>query len=143
MELVNYRPLMARLGMPAVFDRFFDDFFAPQSVREQGFWNPAVDILERDDAIVIQAELPGIDKKDITIDVKDRVLTLRGERATEHKQEKERYVRHERFFGRFERAFRLPADVDPEVIKADYTDGVLKIEIPKPADTAPKTITVH
>jgi len=128
-------------------NHFFDDIFRPV-VWDEGrlaawSWNPTVDIYENDGTIVINAELPGIDKKDIVIDVKDGVLTLKGERSSDNEVKKEKYYRRERTFGRFERAFRLPEDVDPEKISADYKDGILKISIPKPEERKPKQITVH
>jgi HSP20 family protein len=75
--------------------------------------------------------------------VKHHILTLKGERASDHEVKEDNYVRRERFFGRFERRFTLPADIDPETIKADYKDGVLKIDIPKPEARKPRQITVH
>jgi HSP20 family protein len=106
-------------------------------------WNPVVDIYDNEDNIVIKAELPGIDKENINVDVKDGVLILKGERSSDNEVKKDKYYRRERMFGKFERAFNLPADVDPDKIKADYTDGVLKIDIPKPEERKPKQITVH
>jgi HSP20 family protein len=108
-----------------------------------GSWYPAVDMFENDDKIVIKAELPGVDKKDISVDVKDRVLTLSGERNYDHEVKEENYYRRERTCGKFKRTFNLPADVDSDKIKADFKDGVLKVEMPKPEAQKPKRITVH
>jgi HSP20 family protein len=125
----------------------FDDVFYPINRDEvelsMGSWNPVVDVYDNDDSIVIKAELPGIDKEGIEIDVKDRVLTLKGERSSESEVKDDNYYRRERSFGKFERAFNLPADVDPDKIKADYKDGVLKIDIPKPEEKKPRQITIH
>jgi HSP20 family protein len=125
----------------------FDDFFYPINRDEvelsMGNWNPVVDIYDNDDNIVIKAELPGIDKEGIEIDVKGRVLTLKGERSSENEVKDDNYYRRERTFGKFERAFTLPADVDPDKIKADYKDGVLKIDIPKPEEQKPRQITIQ
>jgi HSP20 family protein len=125
----------------------FDDGFYPINRDEvelsMGSWNPVVDVYDNDDIIVIKAELPGIDKEGIEIDVKDRVLTLKGERSSESEVKDDNYYRRERSFGKFERAFNLPADVDPDKIKADYKDGVLKIDIPKPEEKKPRQITIH
>jgi HSP20 family protein len=108
-------------------------------------WNryPTVDIYDNGEHLVITAELPGIDKEDIDIDVKNGVLTLKGERSSDNEVKEEKYYCRERTFGKFERVFRLPADVDPEKISADYKDGILKIDIPKPEEQKPKQITVH
>jgi HSP20 family protein len=125
----------------------FDDVFYPINRDEvelsMGSWNPVVDVYDNDDSIVIKAELPGIDKEGIEIDVKDRVLTLKGERSSESEVKDDNYYRRERSYGKFERAFNLPADVDPDNIKADYKDGVLKIDIPKPEEKKPRQITIH
>ena len=84
-----------------------------------------------------------VDKKDIEVDVKDRVLTLKGERSSDNEVTEDNYYRRERCFGKFERAFNLPVDVELDKIKANYKDGVLEIEIPKPEEKKPKQITVH
>ncbi|MGD9132927.1 MAG: Hsp20/alpha crystallin family protein [Desulfobacterales bacterium] len=108
-----------------------------------GAWYPAVDMFDNDDKIVIKAELPGMKKGDFSVDVKDRVLTLSGERNYENEVKEENYYRRERTCGKFKRAFHLPADVDADNIKAEFKDGVLKVEIPKPEEQKPKQITVH
>jgi HSP20 family protein len=108
-----------------------------------GMWNPAVDLYEQDDHFVIKAELPGVDKKDISIDLKDRVLTLSGERSHENEAKEENYYRRERSFGKFQRAFTLPAEVDSDKIKAEFKDGLLRIEVPKPEEQKPKQVTIH
>ena len=131
------------------FDRLFDEFFsapvAGRGGRESltGAWQPAVDVYEEDSAFVIKAELPGIDKKDISLDVSDGVLTLKGERRHASEEKKDNYYRREMAYGSFQRAFRLPGDVSADLIKADYKDGVLTIEIPKPEERKPRQITVH
>ena len=147
MELTRWNPMRDVFGLRHQMNDLFDDVFRPV-VREDGRlsmrnWNPTVDIYDNDENIIIKAELPGIDKKDIAIDVKDGVLTLKGERSSDHEVKEEKYYCRERTFGKFERIFRLPTDVDPEKISADYKDGILKIDIPKPEEQKPKQITVH
>jgi len=143
MELIRWNPMRDILGM----NRFMDDFFLPaqNSNRKDAFWmwNPKVDIYDEDDHIVLKAELPGLDKEGIEVDVKDRVLTLKGERVSDNKIEEDNYFRRERSYGKFERRFTLPANVDTENIKATYKDGLLKIEILKPVDSKPKQISVQ
>ena len=125
----------------------FDDFFHPTLYNEEGTsmwsWHPVVDIYEDDNNIVIKAELPGVDKKDISVDVKDRIITLSGERSADNEVKDDNYYRRERSYGRFERSFTLPADVEPDKVKADFKDGILKLNIPKPEASKPKQITVH
>ena len=106
-------------------------------------WNPRVDIYEDEDAIVLKAELPGVKKDNIVVDVEGRVLTLKGERSSDNEVKEESYYRRERTFGSFERRFNLPDNVDPEKITADYKDGILKLGIPKPDENKPRQITVH
>ena len=108
-----------------------------------GMWDPAVDLYEKDDHFIIKAELPGIKKDDIKVDLKDRVLTLSGERTYDNEVKEENYYRRERSYGKFQRAFTLPVDVDSEKIKAEFKDGVLQIEVPKPEDKKAKRVTVH
>jgi HSP20 family protein len=147
MELIRWNPMRDMFSLRHPMNHLFDDVFRPvvrgDSKLSMWDWNPTVDIYDNDENIVIKAELPGIEKKDIVIDVKDGVLTLKGERSFDNEVKEKKYYHRERTFGKFERVFRLPAKVDPEKISADYKDGVLKIEIPKPEEQKPKQITVH
>ncbi len=147
MELIRWNPMRGMFGLGHRIGSLFDELnFQPTEIPGDlapRNWNPVVDIYDNDENIIIKAELPGIDKKDISIDVKESVLTLKGERSTANEVKEEKYYRRERFFGKFERAFTLPEDVDPEKIQANYTDGVLEIKIPKPETKEPKKITVH
>ncbi|MBW2220800.1 MAG: Hsp20/alpha crystallin family protein [Deltaproteobacteria bacterium] len=147
MQLVKFSPVRDMFSFRNRINHMFDDGFYPINRDEvelsMGSWNPVVDVYDNDDSIVIKAELPGIDKEGIEIDVKDRVLTLKGERSSESEVKDDNYYRRERSFGKFERAFNLPADVEPDKIKADYKDGVLKIDIPKPEEKKPRQITIH
>jgi HSP20 family protein len=125
---------------------FDDPFFRTRRMAEDtgmGMWNPAVDLYEKDDKFVINAELPGVEKKDITIDLKDRILTLSGERSYDNEVKEENYYRRERAYGKFHRAFTLPADVDSDKIKAESKNGVLQVEVPKPESKKPKQVTIH
>jgi HSP20 family protein len=147
MDLIRRNPARDMFGLRKQMNRMFEDFFAPAGKGDDGdslfSWNPAVDIVDNDTSIVIKAEIPGVDKKDLSVDVKDRVLTLRGERSADNEVKEDKYYRRERFYGHFERSFTLPADVDAEKIDATYTDGVLKIEVPKPEGHKPKQISVN
>lgn len=147
MELIRWNPMRDMLGLQQRMDRIMKDVFLPAQNfnREDTLWdwNPKVDIYDEDGHIVLKAELPGIDKKDIEVDVKDRILTLKGERASDNEIKKDTYLQRERSFGKFERSFTLPVNVKAEDIKAVYKDGLLKVEIPKPLDSKPKQITVH
>jgi HSP20 family protein len=106
-------------------------------------WLPAVDMFEKDDRLVIKAELPGMDKKDISLDFKNNVLTLSGIRQHENEVKEENFSRREMSYGKFFRSFSLPADSDAEKIKAEFQNGLLTIEIPKPEQHKPKQIKVN
>jgi HSP20 family protein len=110
---------------------------------EKGTWAPAVDIYETNDSFVVSADLPGLNKDEIQIDLKDNTLTLKGEKKFEEKVSKDNYIRVERAYGSFVRSFTLPQNVDPEKIKAKYTEGVLEVTIPKKEEAKPKQIKVE
>ena len=147
MNLVRWNPLGEMTAMQNRINRWFNDPFWPVGRMDNeagmGMWNPAVDLYEKDDHFVIKAELPGVNKKDITIDLKDRVLTLSGQRSYDNEVKEENYYRRERSYGKFQRAFTLPADVDSDKIKAEFNDGLLQIEVPKPEQQKPKKVTIH
>ena len=147
MELIRWNPTRDMFSFRHQMNHLFNDVFRPvvRGDEELSMWNqyPTVDIYDNDEHIVIKAELPGIHKKDIVIDVKDGVLTLKGERSSDNEIKEEKYYCRERTFGKFERIFKLPSDVDSEKISADYKDGILKIDIPKPEGKKPKQIAVH
>jgi len=147
MELVRWNPMQNMFSVRHRMNRLMDDFFMPSPYfrRENNVWdwNPSVDIYNEENSIVLKAELPGVEKDNINIDVKDRVLTLKGERSSDSEVKEDSYYRRERSFGKFERRFSLPENVNADDIKADYKDGILRVEIPKPVAEQPKQITVH
>ena len=108
----------------------------------EGF-NPAIDISEDKDNIVIKADLPGLKKEDVSVNIEDNILTLRGERKSETESKEKNYHRVERFYGRFERSFNLGTKVDEAHIKAVYKDGVLEVTLPKVAKNAAKQISIE
>ena len=147
MNLVRWNPWKEMPTVHYRINRFFDDpFFRIGHMAESALsesWNPAVDLYEKDDHFVIKAELPGVDKDDIKVDLKDRVLTLSGERTYDNEVKEENYYRRERSYGKFQRAFSLPADVDSDKITAEFKDGVLRVEVPKPEEKRAKQVTIH
>ncbi len=146
MQLVKWNPMRDMFSLNNRTNNFFDDFFYPsRDVRPDKEWNwdPRVDIYEDEGSIVLKAELPGVEKDKIVVDVKDRVLTLKGERMSDSEVKEDSYYRRERTCGSFERRFNLPDNVDPEKITADYKDGVLKVGIPKPEENKPRQISIH
>ena len=105
-------------------------------------WVPSVDIMEGKDAYEVVADVPGVDPKDIDISLEDSVLTVKGERKAEHKDESDGYSRTERVYGSFYRRFTLPDTADADNISAKTEHGVLKLSIPKKEKALPKKITV-
>jgi HSP20 family protein len=106
-------------------------------------WAPAVDIFETENELVVKADLPDINERDIDVRVENNMLTVRGERKFEEKTEKENYLRVERTYGSFSRSFSLPNTVNNEAIKADYKNGVLTVTLPKRAESKPKQVKVN
>jgi len=115
----------------SMLDLWDDDFFKLPAPAHRSPYKPSVDINETGDAYVLQADVPGLSKEDISVSVDNGVLTISGERKSEKKEEKDRYTYYERSLGKFERQFKLPDDVNAEAIEAKSTDGVLKLTIPK------------
>lgn len=105
-------------------------------------WLPAVDVWETDDELVLSFDLPGIPEDKITVELDDNVLTVSGERERSSEHSSERFYRFERRFGTFSRSVTLPAGVGESDIKADYTNGVLEVRVPKPEEQKPKRIQI-
>ena len=136
----NRRPFEGLTGWFDDIDRWFDTGFftdLPETI-----WRPAIDIEEKDGNYLVRADLPGMQKKDIHVELKDGYLTLRGERKSEHEENKDNYHRIERSYGTFERSFRVPEGVTEKDIHAKYKDGVLELTIPAPKVEEPKTTEV-
>ena len=127
-------------------NRLFEDLMPTSRMGEEehttGTFYPAVDIYEGENEITLKAELPGIDKKDVHVDINVGVITLRGERKIEKENKKENYHRVERSYGIFNRSFTLPTTVDPGKVKANYKDGVLSVTLPRKEEAKPKSIPV-
>ena len=108
-----------------------------------GTWSPAVDIFETGDEIVVKAEVPGLAKDEVRVEVENGVLTLHGERKFEREVKEENYHRVERTYGTFSRSFTLPSTVDSARIEARFKDGILEVTLPKAEDAKPKRIDVQ
>jgi HSP20 family protein len=125
-------------------NRLFNQAFDPQggnggSVRR---WTPAMDLLETEDHFVLRADLPGMVEGDVNVELEDNVLTVSGERKSEHQDRSEGYYRVERSFGAFSRSLTLPKGIDPEAVTAEFDKGVLEVKIPKPEERKPRKITI-
>jgi HSP20 family protein len=113
-----------------------------EGVSSGSAWTPAVDIFDTDRAIILRAELPGLDVGDIEIEVDDNVLTLKGERRFEESVQEGRYYRLERSYGHFQRTVTLPQGVKADEISATFDKGVLSVTVPKAEEVRPRKISV-
>jgi HSP20 family protein len=105
-------------------------------------WAPRLDLVEREDEFVLSAEVPGVDPKDVEVNVEGSVLTIKGQKQTAHEEKGERYQLSERSYGAFERSLTLPRSADPEQIQAEHSNGVLRIQIGKRPETRGRKIAV-
>jgi HSP20 family protein len=119
----------------------FGRFFPAWSGEERG-WMPAVDMVDEKDEIVVKADLPGLDQKDVEVTVQDGTLTIRGERKEEKEEKKEGYYYAERSYGAFVRSLPLPRGVEADKVKATFKKGVLEVHLPKAKEAKGKTIEV-
>jgi HSP20 family protein len=151
MALVRFRPLGNAVDpfsdvsdIQSEVNRLFDSFFGrPSQVGGlERVWAPAVDMYETKDELVIAAELPGLNEKDIHLSISGDVLTLRGERTWNQEVKQENYYRGERWFGKFERSVPLPMPVQADKVRASYRDGVLTVKLPKVEEIKAKEIKI-
>src|SRR5687767_1236205 len=147
MAIVRWEPFRDLLSLQERMNRLFDESFARTRGADEdwalgGAWAPAVDIYEQAGNIVLKAELPGIDPKDVDIRVENNTLTLRGERKLDNEVHRDSFHRVERSYGAFSRSFALPSVVDTGSIKAEYRDGVLRMTLPKREEAKPKQIQI-
>ena len=143
MTLVRWDPYR-ELNSPSQLGRFFDRWpGVTDSPTTTSAWAPNVDIFESENEVVVKAELPGVNLKDVEINVEKNVLTVSGERKLEFEEKKENYHRVERAHGSFSRSFSLPQLIDEDKIEADYKDGVLTVHVPKHEKAKPRQIKIH
>ena len=143
MALVRWDPARELDSLQSEFNRLFDSFIGNGSADARARrWVPAMDLVETDEHLVLRADLPGISKEDVNIEVKDNVLTVSGERKAEHEDPADGYYRIERAFGSFSRSLTLPHGIDSSAISADFTDGVLEVRIPKPEERKPQRVQI-
>ncbi len=146
---MNYRHIHHPLNLVNQWRRDFERALGPNhgnertSYAQPSVWSPAVDIKETEDAYLLRADLPGVDPKDIEVNMEKGVLTIKGERSTEATQEWDSYTRVERVGGSFYRRFSLPDTADREKITAKSNNGVLEVRIPKQEQVKPRRITVQ
>ena len=143
-ELMEWRPFREVSRLRREMDRLWDDYFGAgrRALRPLAEFAPAVDIKETAEAVVVKAEVPGMDAKDINISVTGEVLTIKGEKKSEREEKEENYHLVERSYGSFSRSLTLPAAVDLDKIEAKYDKGVLTVTCPKKEEVKPKPIEI-
>lgn len=147
MAIVRWDPFRDLMNLQdevnSLFRRsFFRGAETPAAVETAAIWAPALDMHESDDKITLEVELPGLEAKDIEISLDDDILHIKGERKFASEVKEENYHRMERAYGRFERNIPLPRKVDEEKVTASANGGVLRIELPKAVEAAPRQIPI-
>ncbi len=153
MALVRWEPVRElttlQHEMNRLFSTFFDSPFTTSSTDAAAGttaprrWVPAMDLTETEDHFVLRADLPGLGEEDVKLEVEDRVLTIAGERRSEHEVKKGGFHRVERGSGSFSRSLTLPEGVDPDAIAASFDKGVLEVRIPKPEERKPRRVEIN
>jgi HSP20 family protein len=151
MAIARFRPFSSNLDpfrdlndVQSEMNRLFDSFFSRPSaaMAAERVWAPAVDVYETNDELVLSAELPGLNEKDIHLSITGDILTLRGERQWSQEVKQDSVYRNERWFGKFERTLPLPIPVQADKVKATYRDGVLTVSLHKAEELKPKEIKI-
>ena len=146
MAIVRWEPFRDLLSTQDRFNRLFNDTFSrffDEGDLGARAWAPPVDVYETEHDVVLKAELPGVDPKEVEVRVEDGTLYLKGERKFENEVKQDNYHRIERAYGSFVRSFPLPSSVDAEKANAQYKNGVLTLTLPKREEAKPKTIKIN
>jgi len=146
MELMPWKPFRKemepfRREMERLWDRFFGETWLSRPFAEA--WQPSADIIETETGIVVKADLPGLDTSDIDVSISEDVLTIKGEKRKEEEKTGERYHSVERYYGSFQRSFRLPSSVQMDKAEATFEKGVLTISLPKTEEARKKEIKIQ
>ena len=149
MALVRWDPVRELDTLQGEMNRLFSTFFDTPTGRSGGGngggarrWIPAMDLMETEEHFVLKADLPGMSESDVNIEVENNVLTVSGERKTEHEDKQQGYYRLERATGSFARSLTLPEGIDPDAVTAAFDNGVLEVRIPKPAQAKPRKVQI-
>ncbi|HUY12819.1 MAG TPA: Hsp20/alpha crystallin family protein [Terriglobia bacterium] len=146
MTTIRFQPFQELFEDQKQFDQLFGQDFRQDSKGEEvqpRAWTPAVDVLENDQKFTIKADLAGVDPKAVEILVHEDLLTIRGERKFENQADGANYHRIERTYGSFSRSFRLPPNVNPDGLTAEYQNGVLILTLQKREEAKPKSIRIN
>ena len=145
MAIIRWDPFRDLMTLREKMNRLFEDAFAARGEEKElvsGTWTPSVDIYETENSLILTAEVPGLDEKDVEIKIEDNTLTLQGERKFEKETKEENYHRIERSYGSFYRSFTLPNYIDHDKITAEHESGILKITMPKKPELKPRKVKI-
>ena len=149
MAVVRWDPTRELDSLQGEMNRLFSSFFDTPTKTKGGNgngaarrWIPSMDLVETQDHFVLKADLPGMTENDVNVELENNVLTISGERKTEHEEQQEGYYRLERATGAFSRALSLPEGIDADAVAADFDNGVLTVRIPKPAQAKPRKVKI-
>jgi len=144
MELVPWRPFGELSSFRREIDRIWNQFLGERPLARMlaEEWTPSVDISETKDGFLVKAELPGLEAKDVDVSISGDLLTIKGEKKKEEEEKDEHHYCVERYYGSFQRIFRLPNDVKGDEIEAIFDKGILKVTIPKIEEAKKKDIKV-
>jgi HSP20 family protein len=141
--IVRWEPFRELSSLQTEMNRLFNAAFdTPAGNGGARRWTPAMDLVETGEHFVLRADLPGLTESDVNIELEDNVLTVSGERKSEHESKGEGFYRVERSFGSFSRSLTLPKGIDPEGVTAEFENGVLEVRVPKPEQRKPRKIAI-
>jgi HSP20 family protein len=147
MALIRWEPARELGTIQNEMNRLFNTFFdTPSGAQANGGtqrrWIPAMDLVETEGEFVLRADLPGLTESDVNIELEDNILSISGERKADEEFGKDGYHRFERSYGAFRRSLTLPEGVDPEGVKASFSNGVLEVRVPKPEERKPRKVAI-
>jgi len=145
MDIVPWKPFGGELSsfrreMDRLWSRFFGESPFPRAMGEE--WTPTVDISETGDHFIVEAELPGLEAKDVDVSLTGEMLTIKGEKKVEEEEKSENRFCCERYYGSFQRSFRLPSNIQADKVEAGFSKGILKITLPKVEEAKKKEIAI-
>lgn len=145
MAVIRWDPFRDLVTLREKMNRLFEDAFTSRGEEKDMLattWAPSVDIYETESELILTAEVPGLDEKDIEVKIEDNTLSMKGERKLEKETKEENYHRIERSYGSFYRSFTLPRNIDQDRINAEHENGILKITMPKKPELKPKKVKI-
>jgi HSP20 family protein len=146
MAIIRWEPAREISSLQQEVNRLFGSFFDTPGGPANGDiarrWIPAMDLIEDGNQYVLRADLPGVREDDVKIELDDNVLTIAGQRRSEHEERREGFHRIERSSGSFSRSLTLPEGIDPEQIEARFENGVLEVRVPKPEERKPRRVAI-